>query len=154
MIRLPQRLRSRKDKMKPTRIAIPAALLLASLLVSTAGCGKAPLKAAVSTTPSASTTAAASNIPFEVVSISDAHPGDDVTVTIKTGPGAEAKIVFTMPSGSVSGYPKDNVKTAGADGLVTWTWNINSHVGAGEASYAFTITLNGETRTETVKKNI
>ena len=122
-----------------------------------AGCGA---KAAATSTTATTTVAptlsqlAEGAIAFEIVSISDAHPGDDITVSIKTAPGAEVKITFTMPSGSVSGYPKDNTKTAGADGIITWTWNINSHVAAGEASFAFDITLNGQTRTETVKKTI
>ncbi|APV44699.1 hypothetical protein Dform_01375 [Dehalogenimonas formicexedens] len=98
------------------------------------------------------TTAAA--VPIQVVSISDAHPGDDVTVTIKTTPGAEVTILFTMPNGTNSTLPADNKKTAGADGLITWTWNINSHVPAGEATYTFTAVLNGRTSTLSLKKTI
>jgi uncharacterized protein len=93
-------------------------------------------------------------IPINVISISDAHPGNDVTVTIKTTPGAEVTILFVMPNGTNSTFPTDNKKVAGADGLITWTWNINSHVPAGEATYTFTASLNGQTSTFTVKKTI
>jgi len=93
-------------------------------------------------------------MPFEIISISDAHPGDDVTVVVKTAPGAEVKITFIMPNGSPSAYPQDNTKTAGEDGIISWTWNINSHVPAGEASYNFTISLNGKEETAVVKKVI
>jgi archaellin len=96
----------------------------------------------------------ASEIEFEIVSISDAHPGDDVTVTIKTAPGAEVTILFTMPNGTASAYPKDNVKTAGEDGIITWTWNINSHVPAGEASYTFTIKMDGKESVVTETRTI
>lgn len=112
--------------------------------------------APTSTTPVTSTapTSTIAEIFFEVVSISDAHPGDDVTVVVKTAPGAEVKIVFTMPSGTVSGFPTDNTKIAGADGIITWKWNINSRVPAGEATYTFTIKLAGQERVVTVKKTI
>ncbi|PPD58539.1 TAXI family TRAP transporter solute-binding subunit [Dehalogenimonas etheniformans] len=110
------------------------------------------------TTPSPTTTAppptiTASAIPISV-DISDAHPGDDVTVTIKTTPGAEVTILFTMPNGTNSTFPTDNKKTAGADGRITWTWNINSHVPSGEATFTFTAVLNGQTSTLAVKKVI
>ena len=101
--------------------------------------------------PPMTTTAA---VPLTVVSISDAHPGNDVTVTVKTAPGAEVTILFTMPTGAPSAYPADNRKIAGADGLVTWTWNINSHVPAGEATYSFTAKLDGKESVLAVKKTI
>jgi TRAP transporter TAXI family solute receptor len=109
--------------------------------------------AAATTAPPASTSQAAS-IPFEVVSISDAHPGDDVTVTVRTVSGAEVQITFIMPNGTKSAFPSDNVKTAGADGTITWTWNINSHVPAGEATYSFTVKSGGDEMTTSVSKVI
>lgn len=115
---------------------------------------------APTTTPPPTTTTAppptttTATIPITVVSISDAHPGDDVTVTIKTTPGAEVTILFVMPNGTNSTFPTDNKKVAGADGSITWTWNINSHVPAGEATYTFTASLNGQTSTLSVKKTI
>jgi len=54
------------------------------------------------------TTTTTMDVPIEIVSISAAHPGDDVTVTIKTAPGAQVKILFTMPNGTNSAYPADN----------------------------------------------
>ncbi len=113
---------------------------------------------ATTTTPAAETTAPAEttalSIPFEIISISEAHPGDDVTVVIKTTPGAQVKITFIMPNGSASAYPSDNTKVAGEDGTISWTWNINSHVPAGEASYNFTISLNGQEETTSINKTI
>jgi hypothetical protein len=112
---------------------------------------------ATTTTPPPTTTApppTTAAVPITIVSISDAHPGNDVTVTIKTTPGAEVTILFTMPNGTNSTFPTDNKKTAGADGLITWTWNINSHVPAGEATYTFTGSLNGQTSTLVFKKTI
>ncbi len=112
------------------------------------------------TTPPPATTSAppptttASTVPLTVVNISDAHPGNDVTVTVKTAPGAEVTIIFTMPNGTVSTFPADKTKVAGADGLVTWTWNINSHVPAGEATYTFTAKLDGKESILAVKKTI
>jgi hypothetical protein len=143
--------------MKIIRFALLVALTLAVSAMGLAGCSKAAAKAPVSnptdTAPAAISTSGA-DIAFDVVTISDAHPGDDVTVTVKTAPGATVKIVFTMPSGTVSSYPSDNTKTAGADGIITWTWNINSHIGAGEATYSFNITLNGQTKTASLNKTI
>jgi hypothetical protein len=72
------------------------------------------------------------DVPIEIQSISDAHPGDDVSVTVKTAPGAEVKILFIMPNGTNSAYPTDNTKIAGVDGLISWQWNINLRVPAGE----------------------
>jgi hypothetical protein len=110
---------------------------------------------AATTPPTTTTNATATqDVPLEVQSISNAHPGDDVTVTVKTAPGAEVMVLFTMPNGTNSAYPKDNPKTAGADGIVTWTWNINSHVPAGEATYTFTAKLNGKQSVVVVKKTI
>ena len=63
-------------------------------------------------------------------------------------------MVFTMPNGTISGFPTDNKKTAGTDGIITWTWNINSHVPAGEATYTFTATLNEKESDLVVKKVI
>jgi hypothetical protein len=75
-------------------------------------------------------------------------------VTVKTTVGAEVTILFTMPNGTNSTFPTDNKKVAGADGLITWTWNINSHVPAGEATYTFTVKLEGKESTLVVKKTI
>ncbi len=108
-----------------------------------------------SPTPSPATTApTATDVPIEVRSISDAHPGDDITVTVKTAPGTEVTIEFTMPNGTKSAYPSDNTKTAGSDGMVTWSWNINSRVPAGEATITLTAKLAGKQSVLTVKKTI
>jgi hypothetical protein len=110
-----------------------------------------------STAPPPTVTAtapAAAKIPFEVTGIKDAHPGKDVTVAVKTAPGAAVKITFVMPNGTESTYPAEREKTAGADGVVSWTWNINSHVPAGEASFVFLVKANGLEETFTVKQTI
>ena len=110
------------------------------------------MASAASTAPPPTTTALA--VPITIVSISDAHPGNDVTVTIKTAPGAEVTILFTMPGGTASAFPTDYKKTAGTDGLITWTWNINSHTPAGDATYTFAANLNGLSSALTVHKTI
>jgi hypothetical protein len=122
-------------------------------VMSLAGCAKSADTTSAAPATSTAAQAATSDI-LEIVNISDAHPGDDVTVTVKTAPGAEVKIVFTMPTGKDSAYPEDNTKTAEDDGIITWTWNINSHVPAGEATYTFTVTIDGQTRTFTETKTI
>ncbi len=114
----------------------------------------APTTAPPPTTTAPPPTTTALAVPITIVSISDAHPGNDVTVTIKTAPGAEVTILFTMPGGTASAFPTDNKKTAGTDGLITWTWNINSHVPAGEATYTFTANLNGLSSVLNVNKAI
>ena len=114
----------------------------------------------------ATTTPVPNEIPFTLVSVlNDAgnapHPGDNVTVTGKTTPGATVKILFTYflsatATGTPSAYPPapDNTQTAGADGLVKFTWNINNHIPAGKVIYTFSITLNGQTTTVDVNQTI
>ena len=104
--------------------------------------------------PSSSPPVATAGVPLEVVSITGAHPGSDVTITVKTAPGAEVTILFTMPTGANSAFPADNTKTAGADGMVSWTWNINSHVPTGEATLTFTAKQGGKESVLAVKQVI
>jgi hypothetical protein len=106
------------------------------------------------TSAAPTSTPASTDIPFTLVSIlNDAgnapHPGDNVAVIGKTTPGASVKILFTYTLSGVatpSAYPPapDNTQTAGADGIVKYTWNINNHIPAGAVIYTFTITLNGQ----------
>jgi hypothetical protein len=110
--------------------------------------------ASAATSPAVTPAAPATKIPFEVTGITNAHPGKDVTVTVRTAPGALVKITFVMPNGTESAYPAEREKTAGADGTVSWTWNINSHVPAGEASFNFTVKANGLTDVFAVKQTI
>ena len=78
------------------------------------------------------------DVPIELISIEGAHPDSDVTVVIKTEPGAEVTIVFTMPNGDDSAFPEDCTKTAGDDGMVTWTWNIYWRVPPGDGQFTIT----------------
>jgi hypothetical protein len=105
-------------------------------------------------TPATLPPATASEIPIEIVSVTDSHPGEDITVTIKTAPGAEVKILFTMPNGTKSSFPADNTKTAKADGIIKWTWSINSHVPGGEATFTISAKLDGKESTLLFKKGI
>ncbi len=139
--------------MKKGSILVLLTVISLTAVLALAGCSKSADTTSVASTSSAAAQSATSDI-LESVNISDAHPGDDVTVSVKTAPGAEVTILFTMPNGTASAYPKDNVKTAGEDGIITWTWNINSHVPAGEATFTFTVTLDGQTKTFVEKKTI
>jgi len=87
---------------------------------------------------------ATGDILVELVELKNAHPGEDVELTVKTEPGAEVTVVFTMPTGNDSAWPKDRTKTAGDDGVVYWKWNINSHVPGGEAVFTITATMDGK----------
>lgn len=116
------------------------------------------------TSAAPTSTPASTDIPFTLVSIlNDAgnapHPGDNVAVIGKTTPGASVKILFTYTLSGVatpSAYPPapDNTQTAGADGIVKYTWNINNHIPAGAVIYTFTITLNGQTTVVNVNQTI
>jgi hypothetical protein len=139
-----------------TRISIVIVFTIALISLSISGCSQAVSPAALTTTAAAESPqgATAETIPVDIVNISDAHPGDDIEVTIKTKPGIEVNILFISPSGSKSAYPKDNTRVAGEDGTITWHWNINSHVPSGEATLTFTPTGGTPDSVVTVKKQI
>jgi NMT1 family protein len=87
---------------------------------------------------------ATGDIAVEIVELKNAHPDQDVELTVKTEPGAEVTVVFTMPNGDDSAYPADRTKVAGDDGIVYWKWNINSHIPTGEAIFTITVTKDGK----------
>jgi hypothetical protein len=62
----------------------------------------------------------------------------------KTSPGATCTIVVTWPSGNKSGAGGlKTTPTAGADGIVSWDWNVASTTKPGTAKTTVTCTLNG-----------
>jgi len=77
----------------------------------------------------------------ELVSVTDpARPDSDITVTIKTVPGATCTIKAVLPiTGTVSNKPIDRTKEADANGEITWTWLLHRHTGAGDGTFIFTV---------------
>jgi hypothetical protein len=62
----------------------------------------------------------------------------------KTSPGAKCTIVVMWPSGNKSGAGGlKTTPTAGADGIVSWDWNVASTTKPGTAKTTVTCTLNG-----------
>jgi archaellin len=102
-----------------------------------------PAAPPVATKPSAP---GSTDVPIQIVSTEGMKPGANATLVVKTAPGAEITIEFTLPgTGTVSAYPADKKKTAGADGTVTWQWSINERTRTGEATLKLTATKDGKT---------
>jgi uncharacterized protein len=99
----------------------------------------------------ATTTPAVSGGPaVEFVSVTNpARIDSTIRVEVKTAPGAECTIIMTLSEGTVSGFPKDPVKTADAAGNVAWEWVLFSHTPEGETTLEVTATLNGKSATAT-----
>ena len=102
-----------------------------------------------STTTSAAGAAAAGSPPaaLAVTFLSLPNPaplGGVAHLAVQTSPGASCVIVVKWPSGSKSeaGGLKTN-PTAGADGIVSWDWNVASTTKPGTAKATVTCTLNG-----------
>lgn len=80
-----------------------------------------------------------------LISLPDPAPlGGVARLEAKTLPGASCVIVVIWPSGNKSGAGglKAN-PTAGADGIVSWYWNVASTTKPGTAKATVTCTLNG-----------
>jgi uncharacterized protein len=88
--------------------------------------------------------AGAADVLVEIVEIKNAHPGSDIEVTVQSVAGAEVSIQMVYASGTVSAFPTDSPKLAGADGTVYWKWNINSHVPVGTVTLTITAKLDGK----------
>ena len=94
-------------------------------------------------TPAATSPPTALGVSF--VSLPDPAPlGGVAHLEAKTSPGASCVIAVVWPSGNKSGAGglKTN-PTAGADGLVSWDWNVASTTKPGTAKTTMTCTLNG-----------
>lgn len=88
---------------------------------------------------------ASTDVPIQVVSADGVHPGSKAKVVVKTAPGAEITIQVTLPgTGTISAYPADKTKTAGADGTVTWEWDVSERTRKGEGTFTFTAKKDGK----------
>jgi len=99
-----------------------------------------------SPTPSPTLPPVPSDVPIQVVSTANLKVGStNANIVVKTTPGAEVTIKLELPgTGTISAYPSDKKKTAGADGTVSWTWTISERGRKGEATFTFTATKDGK----------
>jgi len=95
--------------------------------------------------PTAGATAPPTALGVTFVSLPNPAPlGGVAHLEAQTSAGANCTIVVTWPSGNKSGAGglKTN-PTAGADGIVSWDWNVASTTKPGTAKTTVTCTLNG-----------
>lgn len=73
-----------------------------------------------------------------------AVPGSTASMSAVTSPGAVCSAKVTWPSGTVSAAAGlKTTPTAGADKIVSWTWNVGSTTKPGTAKAAVTCALGG-----------
>jgi hypothetical protein len=124
--------------------------------------GALPTSAAPTEAPTAHITSApappvvtTSPVAFGVtfVSLPDPAPlGGVASLSAKTSPGATCSIVVTWPSGNKSGAGGlKTTPTAGADGIVSWSWNVASTTKPGTAKVTVTCTLSGASTKDTAQ---
>jgi len=113
--------------------------------------GTEPQEAATENRPEATPAAtSAGGLSFEFVSVTDpAQINETITVEGETAPGAECKLVMTLSDGTVSGFPKEPVKTANEQGRVKWEWVLFRHTPPGETKLEATASLEGDSVTAT-----
>jgi len=89
--------------------------------------------------------ATAGDLFVELVSVTEpVYPDSDITVAIKTVPGATCTIKVVLPkTGTVSNKPADRTREADSNGEVAWTWHLHRHTGAGDGTLTFTIEKDG-----------
>ena len=108
-----------------------------------------PTNPALTAAPTAHVTPGATSPPVALgvtfVSLPDPAPlGGVAFLSAKTSPGATCSIVVIWPSGSKSGAGGlKTTPTAGADGIVSWSWNVASTTKPGTAKATVTCTLSG-----------
>lgn len=113
-----------------------------------------PTNPATTTAPTSATTAQPSTpvvtspptaLKVTFVSLPNPAPlGGVAHLTVQTSPGASCVIAVTWPSGNKSGAGGLQTNpTAGADGLVSWDWNVASTTKPGTAKATVTCTLSG-----------
>jgi hypothetical protein len=91
-------------------------------------------------------------IPMEWLSIipPTSYPGDEITVVIKTTPGATCVLTFINPPYNpdkprTRSAKKPAAQTADENGMVTFTWNTSTHSHAGDADLEIVLTLGEDT---------
>jgi Collagen triple helix repeat (20 copies) len=87
-------------------------------------------------------------IPLEWVSVTPetSYGGEEITVVIKTTPGAYCEVIFINPFVSEGrertvSARKPPPQTADADGMATFTWATSTRCHAGDADIEITVTL-------------
>lgn len=99
----------------------------------------------------AAPTGEAGDLFVELVSVTQPIYADtEITVEIKTVPGATCTVWNILPkTGTISSKPVDREKVAGDDGVITWTWQLHRHTGAGEATLKFVVVKDDNTLEQT-----
>jgi hypothetical protein len=99
------------------------------------------------TSPPATPVVTAPPVAFGVTFVSLPNPaplGGVADLSAKTSPGAICSIVVIWPSGNKSGAGGlKTTPTAGADGIVAWSWNVASTTKPGTAKATVMCTLSG-----------
>jgi hypothetical protein len=72
------------------------------------------------------------------VSVVGAAPGGGASATVQTSAGASCSISYMTPAGTKSAAQGLSTKTAGADGTVSWTWNIGGSTKPGRGTVTVT----------------
>lgn len=76
---------------------------------------------------------------YSIESISATSPvavKSDTTITAQVPPSSTCSIKVTLPSGTISSATAlKEIKTAGPDGQVSWTWSINWNTKPGTATF-------------------
>jgi len=97
--------------------------------------------------PAATDSGTAGDLFVELVLVTEpVYPDNDITVEIKTVPGATCTIKAILPvTGSISSKPDDRTKEADSEGGVSWQWHLHRHTAAGDGTLIFTIEKDGNT---------
>lgn len=102
------------------------------------------------TKPADESKASVDGLSVEFISVTDpAKISTPIRVEVKATPGSECTLVMTLSEGTVSGFPKDPVKTADESGAVVWEWEHFRHTPEGETKLEITATLDGKSVTAT-----
>ena len=100
--------------------------------------------------PEGQVKATSGDLIVEIISVTDpVKVNTNISVVVKTNPGAECTIVMTLSEGTVSGFPKDPVKVADENGDVIWEWVLFSHTPEGNTKLEVTATLGENSATAT-----
>jgi hypothetical protein len=78
----------------------------------------------------------ASGVAF--VSVVGAAPGGVASAIVQTSAGASCSISYRTPAGTKSTAQGLSTKTAGADGMVSWSWNISGNTRPGTGTVTVT----------------
>lgn len=87
---------------------------------------------------------------IQIISLtSPIDPGAEATLTAKTVPGASCTITVYHKSGPSEAQGLEP-KTAGANGMVSWTWKVGASTTPGTWRIVVTATINGQTYTQEI----